>query len=128
MDVANPHIEFLRRSVVVESNAPGAVTEFAAFLITYRGTGPVLKWFARALGFSPSMSDTPPELLVAVGVAYHQLGERYAAARMFDKAISEGGDRIHRLIGERFAELGDHETAAEWFQDGARHRASTPVR
>ncbi len=65
------HTEDLRMPGAVESNIPRVVTDFAVFLMTYRGTAPVLKWFARALGFSASMADTPPELLATVGVAHN---------------------------------------------------------
>jgi hypothetical protein len=64
------------------------------------------------------MSDAPPALLAATGVAYHQLGELFIAARMFDKAVSEGGDEMRRIIGSCFAKIEDHTSAMEWFRDG----------
>jgi hypothetical protein len=98
----------------VEIDVERAVERMAAFLMTNRRFPPAMKWFSRAVGFSPSMSDTPPELLATVGVAYHQLGERFIAARMFDKTIEEAGDNGHTIIGNCFA-AGDPTTVNQRF-------------
>jgi hypothetical protein len=108
----------------VETDVERAVERMAAFLMANRRFPPVMKWFSRAMGFSSSMSDTPPELLATVGVAYHQLGERFIAARMFDKAVEEAGDDGYRIVGVCFAAADDRNTADVWFREATKRRTA----
>jgi hypothetical protein len=110
----------------VEAGEKGAVDLFAAFLLANRGFHPAMRWFTRAVGFSASMNDSPPELLAIVGVGYHHLGELFVAARMFDKSIQEGGARMCAHIGDRFASIGDHTAAETWFLEAQKYRGFAP--
>jgi hypothetical protein len=111
---------YARLSQAVEDGDTDAIDLFAAFLLAHRHLPTVGRWFTRAVGFSASMNDTPPTLLATVGVGYHHLGEKFIAARMFDKSIQEGGVPMCAYIGDRFEAIGDHKTAETWFPEAAK--------